>query len=101
MKKMIAICLITALILSCFSIMSVSAANADFTVIDGILYAYTGKDDTVTIPNGVYRIADGAFSGNTDIRSVNLSSVTMVGNRAFCDCNSKRCLCYLRRCLCL
>lgn len=88
MKKIIAICLITALILSGFSTMSVSAANADFTVIDGILYDYTGTDKTVTVPYGVYRIADGAFSGNTDIRSVNLSSVSTVGNRAFYDCEN-------------
>ncbi len=88
MKRIIAACLFIFIIFSSFSVMTVGAANAHFTVVDGILYDYSGTDEKVTVPSGVYRIADGAFSGNTSIRTVDLSSVTVVGNKAFYDCSN-------------
>ncbi len=54
---------------------------------DGVLIKYTGSVTDVTIPDGVTEIGAGAFSGNTNIRSVKMSDkVKNIGNYAFADC---------------
>ena len=43
--------------------------NADFTIEDGVLTAYTGSDTSVTIPEGVTVIGDGSspiFGSNVE-----------------------------------
>lgn len=59
-----------------------------------VLIGYTGTDTEVTIPDYfdggcVSKIAASAFSGNTNITSVNLSKLTTtIGEGAFEDCDS-------------
>lgn len=86
MKRIISAILIIMTILASFAVVSVSAA--DFEVKDGVLLSYNGTATSVTIPSTVYCIADSAFEGNTKITSVNLSNVTIIGNKAFYGCAS-------------
>ena len=62
--------------------------NADFTIEDGVLTAYTGSDTSVTIPEGVTVIGDGSspiFGSN--VESVTIpASVTAITDKAFYNC---------------
>ena len=84
--------------------------EGDFTIINGVLYQYTGSDKVVVVPEGVTTIGGfsdckcithvvlpdsvihigiGAFSGCTNLISINIpESVTSIGHSAFCDCSS-------------
>ena len=41
---------------------------------------------TLTVPNGVTRIEDGALEGHGELEELNLSNVESIGSRAFKDC---------------
>ncbi len=76
---------------------NVSASNANYQSIDGILYNKTGdtliccpggKKGSVTIPNSVTSIGDDAFYGCIGLTSVTIpASVTSLGNWAFSGCS--------------
>lgn len=66
-----------------------SVSASDFIVENGVLLSYTGSKTSVTIPDSVYYIADGAFKDNTKISKVNLTAnVQIIGNEAFYGCTS-------------
>lgn len=57
-----------------------------FTVLgDGILIRYSGTDQEVTVPDGVRRIAGGAFSGNTHITSLTLPASVYSADGGACE----------------
>lgn len=62
----------------------------DFLIVgDGILLAYRGEAEEVTIPEGVKKIGPEVFMGDTRITSVVLpDSVTEVGEAAFYNCSN-------------
>lgn len=62
----------------------------DFLVVgDRILLAYKGSESNIAIPDGIYKIAPGAFYNNTNIKSVMLpSTVNTVGEDAFNGCTN-------------
>ena len=65
----------------------VSPSDADFTIEDGVLVAYTGAGGDVVIPAGVTSIGDYAFDG-CDLTSVTIpDSVTSIGSSAFYNCS--------------
>lgn len=66
-----------------------AVAAGDYIVEDGVLLSFTGLTTTVTIPQDVYYIADGAFKDNTNIKKVILhNGVKSIGNEAFYGCTS-------------
>lgn len=73
----------------CLSVFTVSVfAQEEFDVRNGVLIKYSGTATSVTVPSDVYSIADGAFSGNTKLKSVNLNNVSVIGNEAFLNCTA-------------
>ncbi len=61
---------------------------------DGILLAYNGNNQEVTIPEGVKQIAPAVFSKHTEIASVILpNSLTVIGEDAFNGCNGLTKIC--------
>lgn len=54
----------------------------DFVARDGILYAYTGSESSVTIPDGITRIYANAFT-NSVVQHVNFKGVTRIDSGAF------------------
>ncbi len=65
-------------------------AEGDFTVTDGVLTKYTGRDSTVVIPNdlGITEIGTSAFSYSWSITSVTVpEGVVTIGSNAFYSCN--------------
>ena len=88
MRKYISLMMTVLMIVSMMTSLPAAAAS-DFTVEDGVLLRYTGSAASVNVPDGVYAIGDGAFEGNTAVKTVNLpSTVYTVGNRAFYHCSS-------------
>ncbi len=75
------------LFVNSFFLLNTYAAE-DFVVENGVLVTYNGNATSVTIPAQVYRIADSAFSGNKNLKSVNLNKVTQIGHEAFKNCSS-------------
>lgn len=66
-----------------------AGAAAEFEVEDGVLIKYNGTGQAVTVPSGVYSIGDGAFAGNTQIKSVTIpDDVYYIGNNAFSGCRN-------------
>ena len=50
---------------------------------------YNGSAANVTVPQGVFEIADGAFESNVELESLNLSDkVVFIGERAFFGCEN-------------
>lgn len=63
------------------------AFKQDFVIIHGILIKYTGKEEKVTIPEGVTCIAGGAFKGNKTLKEVVIpDGVTSIMDGAFDGC---------------
>lgn len=59
----------------------------DFVIVNGILIKYAGKEETVTIPEGVTCIAGGAFKGNKTLQKVVIpDGVTSIMDSAFDGC---------------
>lgn len=91
MKKLIRIiAIIQLLTITVFSLPTVNATQEqEFVITDGVLTAYNGTAEAVTIPQQVYYIGDSAFEGNTKIKSVTLhSGVYYIGKKAFYSCTS-------------
>ncbi|HCK87997.1 MAG TPA: hypothetical protein DHW39_04210 [Erysipelotrichaceae bacterium] len=58
-----------------------------YTITHGILQKYEGNEETAVIPSGVTEIADYAFYGARNLKSVIIpDTVTMIGNDVFYDC---------------
>lgn len=58
------------------------------TVKNGVLMRYTGGMASLTVPNIVTAIGDGAFKGCTSLQSVVLpAGVVSIGQNAFADCS--------------
>ncbi len=68
----------------------IKSSNENFYIVgDGILLAYGGSDESVSIPDGVKTVAAGCFSDNKKIRSVVIpDSCTVIDSDAFRDCTS-------------
>lgn len=60
----------------------------DYLIVgDGILLAYRGDKSSISIPDGVKKIASGVFSGHTELTWVNFpASMTEIGEEAFSGC---------------
>ena len=71
---------------------ALAAVSADFRLIGTTLEKYVGKGGAVTIPAGVTKIADYAFSDSeTTVTSVTVpEGVTEIGADAFSDCAALR-----------
>ena len=78
---------------------TVDSKNKMYRVTDGILYKTNpyelvfsfiqNRVQNITIPNGVEKVCDGAFTGSTYITKVSMpDSVTHIGKRAFERCSS-------------
>lgn len=65
-----------------------AGAGDDYLIVgDGILLAYRGTKSSISIPDGVKKIASGVFSGHTELTWVNLpASLTEIGEAAFSGC---------------
>ena len=60
-----------------------------FEIKEGILIQYQGNDSTVTIPDGVTAIEQGAFEGCSSVTKITIpDSVTHIGRMAFWGCKS-------------
>ena len=61
--------------------------DSAFIIEDGSLLQYTGSEREITIPDGVKRIASGAFRHSSVITGVTIpASVTRIGSHAFEIC---------------
>ena len=75
---------------------SVHKSNNYFTSINGVLYDKGASElvfcpntkTSLVLPNTVIKIKGGAFSGSNYIGSVDMPSVTEIGDNAFYDCSS-------------
>lgn len=82
------ICILLTLVFAVSLFQFSVSAESDFIVENGVLLKYKGTSASVTIPSQVYYIADSAFSGNKNIKSVNLNNVSQIGHEAFKNCTS-------------
>ena len=63
--------------------------DQDFDIKDCVLIKYLGKAEAVKVPDGVTKINDFAFEGNSTITSVVLpQGLQVIGNSAFCMCKN-------------
>lgn len=62
--------------------------NALIDNMNSKLISYNGKDNIVTIPNGVKIIGNYAFANNRHIKTIRCSSVTKIMDYAFCNCSN-------------
>jgi hypothetical protein len=73
-----------------------NAANTTFKVVNGVLFTADGKKlvwypagntaTSYTIPEGVETVGKSAFFATTNIKSLNLSGLTMIDDAAFREC---------------
>ncbi len=83
---------------SLLTAISVDAANANYSSVDGVLFSKDeitlikypgGKNGDYAVPLGVTSIANAAFSNCASLTNVTIpSSVTSVGNSVFCSCSN-------------
>lgn len=88
-KIMISIMVLTLLTICTFNKKD-SIKAASLWLIEGTtIVAYNGEESVVTVPEGMTKIGEGAFTGNTKINKVILpDTVKEIGMRAFASCNS-------------
>ena len=85
-KKVLAVLLAVCLFVSALPL-TVSAADSDFTIENGVLIKYNGLGGDVTIPDGVTSIRELAFSFCHGVTSVNIPhSVISIDEDAFFAC---------------
>lgn len=64
-------------------------SSSDFTIENGVLKEYTGKEPVVIVPDGVTEIKIRVFDDKSFIRKIILpDSVTIIGTQAFRDCSN-------------
>ena len=67
----------------------VTEEKTEFEIQDGVLVKYTGTASEVSVPDGVTKIGDSAFEGNSTLTAVTFpDSVTEIGRHAFYDCDN-------------
>lgn len=86
MKKTIAVLLIVSISVL-FAPYADASNTGDFTINNGRLEKYTGKDTEVVIPNGVTSIGYRAFEGCTAEKIIIPETVTEIGSEAFYRCS--------------
>lgn len=87
MKKLISYLLIAILLIAFFTLPATAAS--DFVIENSVLTGYTGNSASVTIPSGVYKIAENVFKNKTNITSVSIpSSVLEIADGAFAGCKN-------------
>ncbi len=60
-----------------------------FIIIRDVLFNYYGTNDSVSIPEGVDKIDEGVFSGNSNLLSIRIpDSVISIGREAFSNCSN-------------
>ena len=66
-----------------------TTATADFQINEGTLVKYQGSASMITIPNGVEKIGEEAFAGNTTLVTVKIpAEVEEIAYGAFANCTS-------------
>lgn len=89
MKKLCSVMIVFLMMLTPFSVLSATGADAEFDIQSGVLVKYNGSGTDVTIPNDVKAIGASAFAGNTKLRTLKMTkAVRSVGERAFYGCSS-------------
>lgn len=92
LKRIGCLLIATAIILATVPVEKVNAnksSKSDFQIADGLLVKYTGTADVVSVPDGVEKIGEEAFAGNSDIKSLKLpNSLQTISYSAFSDCSS-------------
>lgn len=67
----------------------IESGGEDFLIEDGVLTAYIGEDEEVTIPDSVTEIGTKAFLNNTEVRKITLpETVEKIGNESFRGCSN-------------
>ena len=60
---------------------------AEFKVIDDVLIEYSGKDESVTVPEGIVKLEAGAFWNNCNVKRIHLpDTLEVIGGDAFAYC---------------
>ena len=81
--------LILALVLACTACSAAFAENAgnpDFEIKGNTLVKYNGNGGEVTVPEGIVKLADGAFD-SSEVTKVNLpEGLKTIGNHCFFNC---------------
>lgn len=63
-------------------------SGEDFLISGGVLVAYSGSEENLSVPGGVRVIAAGAFAGHEELRTVRIpESVLAIGEAAFENCS--------------
>ena len=64
-----------------------ASSSGDFNIVDGVLYGYSGNDESVLVPAEVRDVAREAFRGNAFISELEFAGNTVtIGESAFRDC---------------
>ncbi len=90
-KKTLLLMLPAAVLLALVCIGGIYFAQAssagDFNIVDGVLYSYSGNDESVVIPAEVRDVARDAFRGNAFISSLSFAGAPVtIGESAFREC---------------
>lgn len=64
------------------------SGGEDFLISGGVLVAYSGNEENLSVPGGVRVIAAGVFAGHEELRTVRIpDSVLAIGEAAFENCS--------------
>ena len=65
-----------------FDKMTIALYADEYIIRDGVLYAYTGRAKSIKIPDGVTRIASGAFE-ESEVETIDFNKVAIIDDGAF------------------